>query len=215
MVCALVAPPFGPLPCSMAFIGAGDSSRSSGCSTSTGSLARSWRCWAWLCSSASWYAQSGRAEVQGARLERRAAAGRSSHWETSKGSSPPLLDRRGAGMSYGDGTSWSSRWLRAYLDTGCGSSTSRLSSRSGELRSEGCVAASARGTRGNGQCPPSARVAVASPERAGVGQGFPSVSTEGRRPPGASTQPTLPWRANSAQPSARLLEGAGMGGLNV
>ena len=42
------------------------------------------------------------------------------------------------------------------------------------------------GTRGFGQCPPSARVAL--PER--LGQGLPSESTEGQGPPSASTQPS-------------------------
>ena len=62
-----------------------------------------------------------------------------------------------------------------------------------------------RGTRGFGQCPPSARVAC--PERAG--QGLPSVSSQGQGPPGASsTQPTLPGlaptRAQPARPLAAL-----------
>ena len=64
------------------------------------------------------------------------------------------------------------------------------------------------GTRGFGQCPPSARVAL--PER--LGQGLPNVSTEGQGPPSASTQPsyreTLPGRATTGAQPRPPLEGA-------
>ena len=72
-----------------------------------------------------------------------------------------------------------------------------------EPRSEGCAAAFAKGTRGFGQCPPSARVAFPGRE----GQGLPGVSTEGQGPPGASTQPPCchsepSWRAAGTTPAA-------------